>query len=123
MKVLIIDSSLAIINRLRELLSEEKTVTAIFDATTYDEAIESTMEKNPDILILDSNIHDKKSIEWIKEILTNKYKPEIIALINNNDEQSIELLKINGVEYIYDKYHEFQKIPETIRMIASKRTG
>lgn len=123
MKLIIVDSSLAIINRLKEMLSEEEYIKGIYKATTYEEAIVHVIENNPDIIIIDLSMPDNKPIELIKEISVSLNKPEIIALTNSNDHQTLELLKSLGVEYIFDKYHEYQKIPDTIRMIAKKRTG
>lgn len=123
MQLIIVDSSLAIIKRLKELLSEEKYIKGVYEATTFEEAITQIKENNPDVIIIDTNVFDNKSIDLAKEISFSLSRPEIIALTNSNDHQTLELLKSQGVEYIYDKYHEYQKIPETIRVIAKKRTG
>lgn len=121
MQLIIVDSSLAIIKRLKELLSEEKYIKAVYEAITFEEAKAQIKEKNPDIIIIDTNVFDNKSIDLAKEISFSLNRPEIIALTNRNDHLTYELLKSQGVEYIYDKYHEYQKIPDAIRMISKKK--
>ena len=80
MNVLIVDSSSAIISRLTELLAEETTICTIYGTNTLKKIVEVINEKRPDVIIIDSTIRDNNSIEWIKEIIANEKRPEIIAL-------------------------------------------
>lgn len=120
MEVLIIDSSAAIISRLKEMMSELTSVKVIYEASKCKNALALVKIHKPDIVLLDINLPGKESFNCLLEIRKAHGAAIIIALANRTSE--IDELKYNlqGVEYFFDKYHEFEKIPKAIQHIANK---
>lgn len=115
MKVLIVDSSVEIIQRYKEMLSQIPGIQLIYNASNYADAILHITSFNPSVVLLDTNLPAGKSLELIKEIKLKKYNTKIIAIYNRIDDQLLNQYKINGIEHFIDKYNEFEKIPGLIQ--------
>jgi len=121
MKVLIVDSSSAIISRLKELLAELDTIKKIYDATKCKNAMALVKKHKPDIVLLDINLPKNESFDCLSEIKKLHNATVFIALANRgSSEVDAVKFKLKGVEFFFDKYHEFEKIPQAIRQIAKK---
>lgn len=119
MHVLIIDSSVQILERLKELLSEEKSISKIDKVVSYDGAKHFIRKSNSSVVLLDSGLPGNGTIKIIKEIKKSGSKTKIIVLANRIDESIQRKCKSLGVDFFFDKYHEFQKIPGVIKTIAA----
>lgn len=120
MEILIVDSSTEISSRLKELLFEVVTIKAIHEVNTYSDAIEATRKIKPAIIIMDISLPQKKPLEAIKKIKAFQKKIVIIALSNSDENLDRLQYKQAGVAYFFDKYHEFEKVAETIRSMNEK---
>lgn len=118
MKVLIVDSSAAIILRYKEILSIVSGIELIYDATNYKDAIKHISSFKPEIMLLDTNLPGGQSIELVKEIRLAQGNVKIIAIANNMDEMLIEQFNESGVDHFIDKYNDFEKIPGIIQSFA-----
>lgn len=110
MQVLIIDSSIAIIERLAELLSESNKDIVIFKAVTYQEAITKFLDYHPEVILLDTSLERNLSIKLLKEMKVENEKCIVIALSIHSEKNIREQWNLNGVDHYLDKYSEFEKI-------------
>lgn len=120
MKVLIADGSEEIVNRLDELLFEHPLVQIIYKATSYSAAKVIFNEHKPDIVLLDNNFPDNKSLKLLAEIKADYFTTKVIMLSLNHNEYIINQCKIRGANYFIDKYHDFDKLTA---LLTSIKTG
>ncbi|MEO8765168.1 MAG: response regulator [Ginsengibacter sp.] len=119
MKVLIIDYSIGIVERLGEMLSEIENITSIHKAVSYDEAIKLYQATRPDIVLLDICLPANNSFKILKEIKSPGSKTRVIILAVEKDNYINELCDLLGADFFFDKYSEFEKIPAAIDAIIS----
>lgn len=120
MKVLIVDSSEEIIGRLHEMLSELDIIRKIYKAKTCSDAITEVKKNMPDIILLDINLHNYISFKCATQILHYHKETTIIALASNSGKiDKLQSQKLR-IEFFFDKYNEFEKIPQAIQDIAKK---
>ncbi len=120
MKILIIDSSAWIPDRIASLLAEAEGDNTLYKALTYKEAISLFHETMPAVVILDKSLPDSGSISLLKEIKSVKKDTMIIVLSLRIDLNTEQQCKLAGADFFLDKYDEFEKIPAIIESIASE---
>ena len=123
MQVLIVDSSVQIIERLEEILAEEENINGIVSAVSYEEAIKLFNEKKPDVVLLDCSLPGNASLELLKEIKKESCKTSVIVLSIQEDNYMQEQCKLLGVDFFFDKYYGFEKIARAIKTIAAGKNG
>ncbi|MFC4230476.1 two-component system response regulator [Parasediminibacterium paludis] len=117
MQVLIVDNSIAIIERIEELLLDTVSNLSVVSATCYLEAVAILQQALPDIILLDGYLPNNLSLQLVKEI--KQYTDtNIIILQNCNDDCMRSRYLSMGVDYILDKYLDFTTIPAIIRHIS-----
>jgi len=123
MLVLIVDHSVQIIERLEEVLAEAKHIRAIHKADSYEEAISFTKKSKPDIVLLDTDLPDNKSVDLISEIKKSNNATAVIALAIRTDACTQEKFVLLGANFFLDKYNDFEKLPGLVDTIGiSKKT-
>ena len=75
MKVLIVDYSIRIVERLEEMLSEAGNITYVHKAVSYTQAINLYQKIKPDIVLLDICLPADGSFKILKEIKSRVLKP------------------------------------------------
>ncbi len=121
MDVLIVDSSFEIIKRLKELLSAIPAISFIHEAASFREASSVLKKIAPAIVLIDTNLPDNKSAELAKKIRSVLNDTTVIAMAIRIDEQLRFQYKSLGVQYLFDKYHEFDKIPEVVENLVRRK--
>lgn len=117
MQVLILENSKQITQRLIELISETIKDITFLKASSYGEALYFLRECNPGVLLLDLKYPGNSSLELMKKINGSVNKPLIIALSSEVEELNLKQCHEHGVDFIFDKYADFEKIPNVIRAI------
>lgn len=118
MKVLIIDSSNEIIKRLKELLAESDIVLKTYGTTSYKAGLLKILQIQPDTVILGVNLHSEESFNSVTEISNLNQNTSFIILMNSNEAKEKIKSRLRFSAYYLDKYHEFEKIPEVLQLIA-----
>jgi two-component system invasion response regulator UvrY len=121
MLVLIVDSSVHIINRLAEVLAEANYIRAIHKAVTYEEAISFCKQSKPDIVLLDNDLPANKSIDLISEIKKINDTTAIIIMSIRTDKNTREQFYSSGADFFLDKYHDFEKLPGIVDTIGASK--
>ena len=120
--LLIIDSSLFIIERLLIILKEVKAVDKIYTATNYNSAVNVLGESKTDIVLLDIQLPDKNGIELLKYIVHHFRETKVIILSNLVSDYYQKLCTDSGAAFFIDKSKEFDRIPEVIFSILNQHT-
>ena len=120
MKVLIIDYSIRIVERLEEMLSGDKNITCIHKAVSYSQAINFYREARPDIVLLDICLPADNSFKILKEIKKTGSKTFVIILAIEKNTYVHEQCTALGADLFFDKYNEFEEIPGAVDSIINK---
>jgi DNA-binding NarL/FixJ family response regulator len=121
MTVLIIESSVLISGRIKNLLVEKSQEMAIYQSIGYKKAVLLLDEIDPDVVLLDMYMPGNSSINLLKNIKENKANSIIMALVNREDHDKQLKCRSVGADLILDKYHEFEEIPGLIDSKANER--
>jgi len=110
MNVLIVDDSQVIQDSLENMLSLIDGINTIARAEDVENAILSTRELKPEVLILDIRIHGGSGIDVLKEVKKNEPSPKVIMLTNYPYSQYKKKCFDEGADYFLDKSTEFSEI-------------
>ena len=121
MVLLIIDSSDLIIERLFNLVTETGKATAIFKATGYEEAVQLAAKIKPDLVLLDMCLPENNSADLFSAIKAGNDQAAFIFLSCGADIATSPWHPSHGVDFIFDKYHDFEQIPFAVTSIAAKK--
>ena len=121
MKILIIDNSVEMIERLEEIISEASVSAIIYGALSYEAALKSFKENMPEVVLLDISLSGNRAITILKEIKEIEPATTIIVLSINTDDKLKEQCRILSADFFLDKYYEFEKIPSIINDIPVKK--
>jgi len=110
MLILIIDSSIQIIERLEEIISEAENITAIHRAVSYAEAKKLFKENKYAAVLLDIDLPENESLKLLTEIKKNGKETCVIILFTHIDNYTQEEYKFLGADFFCDKYYDFEKI-------------
>lgn len=120
MIVLVIDSSVHIIERLQYILSETDNIKAAYGAVSYKDASRFFKAHKIDVVLLDGSLPGSMSVDLLNEIKTFDEDITVIVLSNSTDNYVKTKYKLNGADYFFDKYHEFENIPGIIDTLTKK---
>ena len=127
LKVVTVDDSPIIVNRLQQLLNEMDHVDLLGNAEDIQSALMIIEEQKPHVVLLDINLTGDKPRNGIDllSVLRKTYPVmKIIMLTNLSGERYREICKSFGADYFFDKSEDFDRIPETLKEIAlSARSG
>src|ERR1700682_5481211 len=106
MMVLIVDSSLQIIDRLEDLLLDAENITNIHKAVSYKEAKKLFMENMHDAVMLDIELPENESFTLLKEIKKTARNTCVIILSATINSYLLEQCKSMEADFFFDKYYD-----------------
>lgn len=119
MKVLIVDDSALVRERLTTMLSEIKGVVVTGQANNSQEAIIAVSKFKPDVVILDIRMPGGNGIDVLFKVKKDKSSPVIIMLTNYPYPQYRKKCLDAGADFFFDKSTEF----EIVAKVLKKMTG
>ncbi|GMQ92117.1 MAG: alginate biosynthesis regulator AlgR [Gammaproteobacteria bacterium] len=99
MRVLIVDDEKLARDRLRELLYDIGDYTVIGEAMNGNEAVEKTMELNPDILLMDIRMPGMDGLEAAMHLMGSENPPSVI-FTTAYDQHALDAFEVNAVDYL-----------------------
>lgn len=117
MRVLVVDDSSLLRERLIASLAEFKDIQVIAEAENLAEANEFLKHHAPDVIFLDIRLPDGVSIELIREIKESLPNTKVIVLTNYPYPQYKTQCMKNGSDYFLEKKKDFEKIPEIMKKV------
>lgn len=121
MIVLVVDSSVQIIERLQHLLLETGKIKTVFGAVSFKDATRFLRKNRTDVVLLDGALPGSMSFDLLTEIKTSSPKTAVIIMVNRDDQQLKAKYKLLGADLVFDKYHEFEEISYLIDTLISKK--
>jgi DNA-binding NarL/FixJ family response regulator len=122
MKVLIVDDSEVVSERLKAMLSEVTELKNISQAEDVPEAISSVQKLDPDVVILDIRMPGGSGIDVLREIKKNNQTPLVIVLTNYPYSQYRRKYVDAGADFFFDKSTEFDKVTEVLKQLKQNQS-
>jgi DNA-binding NarL/FixJ family response regulator len=113
-KVLIVDDSGEVRERIKILLAEVEMVEMIGEAENVQQAIEQIRQQGPDVIILDIRMPGGNGIDVLRAIEKKDRSPVIIMLTNYPYHQYERKCIDAGADFFFDKSREFEKVIEVL---------
>ena len=121
MKLLIVDDSKIVCERLQQMLIPITDVEIVGPAHNAQDAITSIAASNPDVVILDIRLPGLNGIDVLKDIRNKKLPIRVIMLTNYPYPQYRKKCEELGADYFFDKVAEIEMIPKVIAELAKVR--
>jgi DNA-binding NarL/FixJ family response regulator len=120
MKVLVVDDSALLRERLASMISELPGVTSISQAQDSSQALSTVQKLNPDVVILDIRLSEGNGIEILQHIKRKNTAPVTIMFTNFPYPQYRKKCEEIGADFFFDKSTEFHKITDVLKKIGQK---
>ncbi|HMJ46980.1 MAG TPA: response regulator [Ferruginibacter sp.] len=118
MRILIVNSSTLVMDRLADILSDGGNISRIYKAATYEEAKKLFKENIYDIVLIDIGLPVGESLQLLKQIEKREEKPQVIILFDHLDNHIQQLYRSLGADFFFDIYYDFEKISGVIDSIC-----
>ena len=122
MKVLIVDDSLVVRERISKMLSGIKNIKVVGEAANSINAIHLADKLKPDAVTLDIRIPGEGGIEVLKKIKRSKPHVIVVVLTNFPNEQYKNKCYELGGDYFFSKSDEFEKVEEVFNSLAGNNS-
>ena len=121
LKILLVDDSEFIMQRVQHLLAGMEQIQEVRTATSAEEANQWIEAYNPSLIFLDINLPGKNGLQMLKDIRANKSIDPIVVILTNNTLSGYrnECMQA-GADYFLDKAKDFSSIPDIIVETAEK---
>lgn len=120
--VIIVDDHKIIRDGLKTLLSKEIDIDVVGEAENGREAIKITLEKRPDIVIMDIGMPVMNGIEATRQIVKDLPETKIIALSMHYDKQYVKGMLFSGAKGYLLKDCAGEELSEAIRTVSENNT-
>ncbi len=121
LKVLLVEDSRLLCDRLLELMSDIDGVTSIGVASTEAAAIHAVDTQHPDAVLLDLSLKEGTGFGVMRHINTMAERPSVVVLTNFALPQYRQQAEILGARFFLDKTEEFEEIPETLELLRREQ--
>jgi DNA-binding NarL/FixJ family response regulator len=122
MKVFVVEDSVAVRERLVEMIREVADMEVVGEAATYDKAVAGITRTAPDVAILDIKLADDagSGIDVLNEIRKTMPALRAIVLSNYVSPQHLKASADAGAEFFLDKSSDFERIPGILAGMRSE---
>jgi DNA-binding NarL/FixJ family response regulator len=120
-KILIVDDSNVVRDRIVEMISSIAGVEIVGEAANSIEAIHMVNKLKPDVVTLDIRIPGESGIEVLKKIKRTQPSTTVLVLTNFPQEQYKNKCYQLGGDYFFSKSEEFEKVEEVINNLACEQ--
>jgi DNA-binding NarL/FixJ family response regulator len=121
LKVLLVEDSQLLSDRLLELMSDITGVTPIGAVTTEAAAIRVIDAEQPQAILLDLHLKEGTGFGVLRYINTMAQRPSVVVITNYALPQYRRQAEVLGARYFLDKTQEFERIPETLEALRKEK--
>jgi len=122
MRVVVVDDSIVVRERLIKMFSEIPSIDIVGEAGNSFEALNIIEEEKPDVVVLDIKMPGDSGVEVLRKVKKKNSSIIAILLTNYPIEQYKEKCFEYGADYFFDKSQEYLKVTEVLRTLAESRT-
>lgn len=109
-KILIVDDSAVVRERLKELLTGLQGDETVVEAGQAESGRELTRKLKPDVIIIDVQMRSGRGIELLQDMKQVDPTPRIIVLTNEAYPEIRSRCLAAGADYFFDKSTEYQQM-------------
>lgn len=120
LKVLLVEDSQLLSDRLLELMSDISGVTSIGAVTTEADAVHAIDTRHPNAILLDLRLKEGTGFGVMRYINTMKARPAVVVITNYALPQYRKQAEALGARFFLDKTQEFDRIPETLAVLRKE---
>jgi len=117
MRVLIVDDSEILVQRLTARLAEVAGIETIGHAANVPDAVLEIRRTKPDVVILDIHLPGGTGLDVLEGVKDDPWRPIVIVLSNHSDRQYRRKCLQSGARFFFDKSNEFHKVAEVLRSL------
>ncbi len=117
MRVLIVDDSEAVVQRLTSRLMEVAGIEIVGHADNVADAAREIHKTKPDVVILDIHMPGGSGIDVLEGLKEETFPPIVIVLSNYTDRQYRRKCLQGGASFFFDKSAEFHNVAEVLRSL------
>jgi DNA-binding NarL/FixJ family response regulator len=114
MKVVVVDDSIIVRERLIKMFSDIPSLTVIGEAGNSFEALNIIEEKHPDVVVLDIKIPGESGVEVLRKIKNRNQSVIVIMLTNYPIAQYRTRCFKYGTDYFFNKSEDYFKVAEVL---------
>jgi len=122
-KVLFIDDSSIVRDRLKAMLSEVPKIETVSQAKNESEALELLHELKPEVVVLDIQMPGGSGIDLLRKVKKEKRSTLVVVLTNLSDPQYRKKCMDAGADFFFDKSSEFDKVFEVLKKANNHARG
>ena len=119
MEVIIYDSSPQIADRLADLITEARNDIQVYKSSSYDEVVKMLEGCKPDVVVLEYRLSTRSPLDIIVKARKLNSKVVTIMLAGYINAYTRKQCKMMKPDFLYDKYHEFEKVSAVIKSIQT----
>lgn len=120
LKVLLVEDSNLLSERLLELISDIEGVEAIGTASTEAAAIQAVRSGQPDAIVLDLRLSQGTGFGVLRDIQSLQRRPVVIVISNYALPQYRTQARALGASYFLDKLSQFDQLPGLLTSIRDE---
>jgi DNA-binding NarL/FixJ family response regulator len=121
LKVLLVEDSQLLSERLLELMSDIDGVTPLGAVTTEAAAIEAINTQHPHAILLDLRLKEGTGFGVMRHINTMPTRPAVVVITNYALPQYRKQAELLGARFFLDKSQEFDRIPATLELLHKEQ--
>ncbi len=124
-RVLLVEDSLPVRQRIRSLIEESLPVTIVGEASSAAAALELFREHQPDAVVLDLYLAGGTGYSVLEEMKQTQPGCEVIVLTNFAIPESRERCRVLGADHFLEKSMDFERVPGVLAGVtrAASRRG
>ena len=119
MRVLIVDDSEALVQRLTSRLTGVAGIEIVGHAGNALDATQKIRTAKPDVVVLDIHMPGGSGIDVLNGLKKAQFKPVVIILTNCSDKHYRKRCLANGARFFFDKSAEFDKVGEVLQTLMN----
>jgi len=123
MRVLIVDDSEVLVQRLTARLAEVAELEIVGHASTVPDAVREIHRAKPDVVILDIRLPGGSGLDVLEGMKKDQWQPIVIVLSNYSDRQYRRKCLQSGARFFFDKSAEFHKVAEVLRSLMEETSA
>jgi two-component system, OmpR family, response regulator len=119
LKVLLVEDSRVLAERLRESLDGLQNVEVVGSVADETSAVAAVLKQKVDVIILDLQLREGTGFGVLQQL--GKARPKIIVFTNYMLPEYQRLASSFGVEYFLNKAVDYERLPQLLQEIGASR--
>ncbi|MFL6546662.1 MAG: response regulator, partial [Candidatus Udaeobacter sp.] len=97
-RIMLVDDHQMFLSSLKMLIDSTPNLTVVGTATTAEQALKVAAETQPDIILLDLNLHGRSALEFLPDLLKTASKSRVLILtVGTFDDSRREAIRLGAV--------------------------